>query len=90
MLAIKHCVRVPDALVLIYPTLDLYIEHYSPSKLFCLDDYLLCTSFLKACRAAYIQGGDFEDVKTDPFISPICLKEEFLKRLPKIRMVLAG
>jgi len=83
LIKLRH--RVPDALLMVYPGLECCLEKYSPSKLFCLEDYLVSDSLLRTCRAAYVQGEGF-DIVNDPFLSPVATKDELLKHFPRTRL----
>lgn len=84
-LAIKFRLKVPDAAVLCYPALDLSTNSYTPSRLASLDDFLLPMSVLKLCQEAYVPPSEF-DAKRDPFISPILLGSDILKKFPRTRL----
>lgn len=71
-LAIKVGVRVPDALALVYPSLQLDVKQATPSAFTAFDDFLLPISVLKICREAYVDDSKFNTAK-DPFLSPILL-----------------
>jgi hormone-sensitive lipase len=53
-LAIKLGIKIPDALLLIYPALNLSVKRVTPSQFTSVDDFLLPLSVLQICREAYI------------------------------------
>ena len=57
LMAIKRGFRIPDALILCYPALNMSKEIFTPSMLLAVDDPILPYPFLKMCIDSYI--GDF-------------------------------
>lgn len=53
-LLIKLKQRLPSGIVLIYPTLNLTFNSYSPSILASLDDAILPHTYLKLCLSSYL------------------------------------
>lgn len=87
-LAIKLGLKVPNASVLFYPALDLSADNYTPSRLVCLDDSMIPISILKQCQEAYVPAGF--NAEEDPFISPILLNSEILRKFPRTRIFIGG
>lgn len=84
MLAIKSKRRVPDGLFLAYPALNLRTDTYSPSLLKALNDEIIPYTFLELCQSSYLPDAKYATM--DPLVSPILASEEFLERLPAIRI----
>jgi len=84
MLAIKSKRRVPDGIFLAYPALNLRTDTYSPSLLKALDDEIIPYTFLELCQRSYLPDAKYATM--DPLVSPILASEEFLERLPAIRI----
>lgn len=64
---------VPYGLYLAYPATN-FTESFSPSRMNSLDDTLLFTTLLFACRTAYLGKDD----DTNPLISPILLTQKWI------------
>jgi len=92
LMAIKRGFRVPDALVLCYPALNLSKEIFTPSMLLAVDDPILPYPFLKMCIESYIGGGGGGecDPKKLVYMSPGMAGEEELARFPKTRIMVAS
>jgi len=82
---IKSGLKVPHGCLLIYPILCLDYEKFSPSYFWSIGDPLLPYNLLKPCLEAYVTK-DF-DPKLDPYLSPIVASDEFLVKLPPIRIL---
>lgn len=85
--AIHSNFKVPDGLILCYPALNLSLNCFIPSHLISLEDLILPYSFLKMCLSMY--AGE-ADPNTDPFLSPILINDNDLKRFPPVRIMIAG
>jgi hormone-sensitive lipase len=83
---IEKGVRLPTGLVLAYPAVNLDKSSFSPSLIYTLEDLLVPHTFLKLCLDSYIQD-PYLDPATNPFLSPLKAPEEWLRRLPPIRML---
>jgi len=82
---IKSGLKVPHGILLIYPILCLDYEKFSPSYFWSIGDPLLPYNLLKPCLEAYVTK-DF-DPKLDPYLSPLIATDEFLVKLPPIRIL---
>jgi acetyl esterase/lipase len=79
--ALHTNVRIPDGIILGYPgthipsppALNLSLKTFAPSMLVSIDDCLLRFNFLIACLNSYITDGD---PSSDPYLSPILIKDE--------------
>ena len=85
--AIHSNFKIPDGLILSYPALNLSLNSFNPSHLISLEDLILPYSFLKICLELYVGEGDPD---TDPFLSPILINDNDLKRFPAVRIMIAG
>ena len=56
---------------------------YSPSSLLCIDNIIVPYHLLKYCSMSYI--GQYDNNK-EPFISPILMNSEVIKKLPYTRI----
>jgi hormone-sensitive lipase len=88
-LLIKLKQKLPAGLVLIYPTLNLTFNSYSPSLLASLDDCILPHTYLKFCLSSYIPENRRAS-DDDPFASPIKFGDEILKHFPPTRMFIGN
>lgn len=79
-------IRLPTGLVLAYPAVNLDKSTFTPSLIYTLEDLLVPHTFLKLCLDSYIQDPHL-DPSTDPFLSPLKAPEEWLKKLPPVRMI---
>lgn len=77
-LCIKHGVKVPDGIVLIYPALNLNSSSFTPSHIIALEDAILSHKLLKMCVNAYaVKNGEHKlNADRDPFLSPIHLSDQ--------------
>ncbi len=82
-LAIKECVRQPDALLLNYAPLNLDPECFTSSLFFSFTDAMLPWSLMELCLKSYA-GDKRINVKIDPLISPGLCSQEFLQKYPEI------
>lgn len=84
--AIKEGVRLPDAMVLSYPSAYLHFSP-SPSRIMSLMDPLLNFKLLEICGLEYYMNPNAIDVKNNalrnPFISPAIAPDELLKLFPR-------
>lgn len=85
--AIHSNFKVPDGLILCYPALNLSLNTFNPSHLISLEDLILPYSFLKICLELYVAEGDPD---RDPFLSPILINDEDLRKFPPVRIMIAG
>mmetsp|Transcript_12581 Transcript_12581/g.10793 ORF Transcript_12581/g.10793 Transcript_12581/m.10793 type:complete len:149 (+) Transcript_12581:1487-1933(+) len=81
----KYGVRVPDGLFLAYPALNLESKEFTPSYLLAINDQIIPYSLLKICLNAYIPKDT--DPIADFLLSPLKAPDEFLKKLPPVRMI---
>jgi len=82
---IKCGLKPPSGCFLTYPALLLDDSNCSPSYYNSLEDPVLHYSILKLCLNAYVPKE--YDPLTDPFVSPLVATDEFLAKLPPIRIV---
>lgn len=86
-LCILKKIRIPDAIIPIYPVLLLKYVAFSPSRINMFDDKMMNQLVKEACYAAYCKGIDPEE---NVFLSPMFLPDKVLKKFPPTRMSLAG
>lgn len=84
--AIMSNIKIPDGVILTYPSLRLDRSFYTPSLLLALDDMLIPHTVMKLILESYLQGDDLDPVR-DPFISPITAPVEVLRSMPRVRMM---
>jgi len=82
---IRAGLKTPDGLVLLYPSLSMDINNFSPSYFLSLDDRLLPYSLMNLVIKAHT-GEDIDGAK-DPFVSPMLASDELLEKLPPVRIV---
>lgn len=85
---IKHRIRIPNGILLVYPAINLVVKKFSPSLLEALDDVILPHTFLKLCLDAYVPI--YFDAASDPFLSPGLASNELLKELPPTRIMVGN
>jgi len=82
-LAIRHNIRIPDAIVPVYPvSLGALIP--SPARFLGGMDPLLHVAVLMQCFKSYV--GDWEDVY-DPLLSALCNPAEVLQQFPETHLL---
>ena len=86
-LAIINKMRVPDEIILIYPSLQLSMGIIVPSLLYSLTDPLITINFGKVTFEAYIDG--HKSSKKDYIVNPLITPEIILKDYPKTRILVA-
>eukprot|EP00055_Hartaetosiga_balthica_P013734 m.71680 g.71680 ORF g.71680 m.71680 type:complete len:921 (+) comp8359_c0_seq1:131-2893(+) len=77
-------IRLPTAIMPIYPALNINME-ISPSRMLTMFDVLLCQGALETCLAAYSnQSVDSLDKveHTEMLMCPVLAPDDFLKKLP--------
>ena len=79
-------IRVPDGIVVIYPAVNLDINAFCRSYIYALEDGVLPHTFLKLCLNSYMQDPKLNP-SNDMFLSPICVSDEIMQQLPRIRIV---
>lgn len=82
---IRAGLRVPDGLVLMYPSLSMDLSIFSPSYFLSIDDRLLPYSLMNLISKTY--PGEGADASMDPFLSPLAASDELLSKLPPVRVV---
>ena len=80
LLCLLRGFRVPDGIVLLYPSLTMDIDRFYPSSLMMSDDEILSTSFVAFCSACVIRKGG--NPKANPLISPVVAPDCLLRLLP--------
>ena len=68
---------------LITIALRMDFRFYTPSSLLCIDNIIVPFHLLKYCSLSYI--GEYSNNK-DPFINPIMMNSEVIKKLPYTRI----
>lgn len=86
-LTICKGVRVPDALISIYPALLLCATTFTPSRINTFDDTILNNLMTSCCINAYCKDLIAEE---HPFLSPLFFPNKLLEKFPTTRMSLAG
>jgi len=84
MRALETGTRVPDGVLLAFPSLCLQADHFTPSYLLALDDLILHHTFCKLCADLYIPA-DWD--RGNQYISPLCVGDQLLQRFPPVRIV---
>lgn len=80
-------VRVPDALVLAYPILNLQ-PGPTPSRALFMVDAVLPMNLLSQCRSVYVPSQC--DPATDPTLSPVIAADAILAHFPPTSIVVGG
>jgi hormone-sensitive lipase len=75
--------KLPTALMLAYPALCVSESHMCSSYLNVLNDIILPYHLLKFCLDSY--RNDYMN-EADPFLSPIIMSDNILKKLPPVRI----
>ena len=75
-------VRAPNDLILFYPAMSCNDEHFTPSFMFSLNDFMLNYSALRMCSLFYVSEG--QQPSKNPFISPVLWYDEVLKGFPPV------
>lgn len=86
-LSICKKIRVPDALISVYPVLLLSPTVFTPSRINMFDDQILNSLLKECCFNAYCKELVAEE---HPFLSPIFLPEKLLAMFPSTRISLSG
>ena len=86
-LTICKGVRVPDALISIYPALLLCATTFTPSRINTFDDTILNNLMTSCCINAYCKDLIAEE---HPFLSQLFFPNKLLEKFPTTRMSLAG
>jgi acetyl esterase len=86
-LAILRNFRVPDSLVLHYPTANSNTGHFFPSTLLTLDDFLLNYNLLFYVGTAFTRKGG--DPSSNFILSPIYTPREVLSKFPPTKILVA-
>jgi len=82
---IRAGLKTPDGLVLMYPSLSMDANNFSPSYFLSIDDRLLPYSLMNLVIKAYT--GEGTDGAKDPFVSPLAASDELLEKMPPVRIV---
>jgi len=82
---IRAGLKLPDGLVLMYPSLSMDLSIFSPSYFLSFDDRLLPYSLMNLVVKAYI--GEGTDPAKDPFVSPLVASDELMSKMPPVRIV---
>lgn len=86
-LAILRGFRVPDGIILHYPTCSSNINHFFPSTLLTLDDPLLNFSLMFYIASALTRSGG--DSSKNCILSPIYTPKSVLKMYPPVKIFVA-
>jgi len=86
LLALKNNVRLPDGLLLSYPALSLNTQVFTPSFLNTFTCIIVTYAFLDMCLKFYMKDPRCDPTK-DPFLSPLLMPDEILKKLPPMRIL---
>jgi acetyl esterase/lipase len=86
-LAILRGFRVPDGLLLHYPTGNSNVNHFFPSNLLTLDDPLLNFSLMYYVSAAFSRKGG--DTSKNCMLSTIYTPKSLLQHFPKTKILVA-
>ena len=90
MKAIIDGCRIPDAVVLSCPILNLRLTP-TPSRSLYMMDAVLPMNLLLLCRSLYLQGSGFaNDADIDPCLSPIVASDLLLKQWPTTSIMVGG
>mmetsp|Transcript_28093 Transcript_28093/g.27791 ORF Transcript_28093/g.27791 Transcript_28093/m.27791 type:complete len:420 (+) Transcript_28093:393-1652(+) len=79
-------IKVPDGLILSYPSLRLDKNFFTPSLLLSLDDFLIPHTLMKLIVENYLKDPSLDPVN-DIFISPIAASDEMIKAMPPVRIL---
>ena len=90
MKAIIDAIRVPDAVVLACPILNLRLTP-TPSRSLYMMDAVLPMNLLLQCRSLYLAGSaSSNDADIDPCLSPIVASDHLLKQWPITSIMVGG
>lgn len=81
LLCVKYGLRMPTAIFMSYPALNLNYHNYTPSLLISLEDFILPHTFLKYCLSCYIREGQL-DPRHNFYLSPVAAPDSYLKEFP--------
>jgi len=87
--AIADRTRVPDGLLLIYPTLYMRFVP-SPSRLLSLIDPMLSLNTLRCCLKAYLPKDNAVELMRSPYVSPVCATDDLLRQMPDKVYIVCG
>jgi acetyl esterase/lipase len=79
--------KLPLAIFLIYPALEMSLKKFTLSMLNVIDDKILPYHLVKYCLDAY--KGDYRE-EDDPFLSPGLINNEVLKYYPPCRIYIGS
>lgn len=83
-LLIMNNLRLPNALFMFYPALNICLDIISNSYFNAITDEILELNLLKYCSESY--QGAFLNPK-NPFVSPLFMDENILRLLPPVRLI---
>jgi len=89
MKAIIDKVRIPDAVILACPILNLRLTP-TPSRSLYMMDAVLPMNLLLQCRSLYLANPTDADTDTDPCLSPIVATDVLLQQWPSTSIVVGG
>ncbi|EGR27054.1 hypothetical protein IMG5_202350 [Ichthyophthirius multifiliis] len=87
---IQNKIQIPTGILLAYPALNLNKNSFTPSFLYSLNDQVLPHTFLKMCLDSYIPDSLELHTQDNPFVSPSCASDEFLKHFPPTRILVGS
>lgn len=86
-LAILRNFRVPDGILMHYPTGNSNVNHFFPSNMLCLDDPLLNISLMLYVAGAFARKGG--DTSRNCIMSPIYTPKSVLRLYPPVKILVA-
>ena len=85
-LSIQNSIPTPDMWILIYPTLKMSADSFTPSLFYAMDDPILNINFLKIWVDSYLMG----DIQNDNILtSPLMMSDDMLKQYPSVRIMVS-
>ena len=78
-LCILRKFRVPDGLIMVYPECCSNLNHFFPSNLLAIDDFLLSADLLQFCAKEFLSkgGNPTKNVVLSPVYMPLSLSARF-------------
>lgn len=90
MRAMRLGVRLPDALLLSYPAMNLdFSTTFTPSLINSLSDTIAPVTFLRMVIGSYLQHEGVDPTR-DPYLSPGVADDSFFARLPERFTIICG
>lgn len=89
-MAIERNFKVPDFVMPLYPATSISHEHFYPSLINLMDDFILTTKAILFIMKVYMPEGQPLEGSTNPYLSPSKISDEVLAKFPPIKIITGG